>query len=44
MSRRDEMIHKGKLAAIGRMVCYRLHGWHEPGPVECCAFIHHTVK
>lgn len=37
MSRREEMIHKGKLAAIGCMACYRLHGWHEPGPVE----LHH---
>lgn len=34
---RAETIHKGKLAALGCMVCRRLHGPHEPGPVE----LHH---
>lgn len=36
-SRTAEMIHKGKLAALGCMVCRRLYGQHEPGPVE----LHH---
>lgn len=34
---RAETIHKTKLAALGCMVCRRLHGPHEPGPVE----LHH---
>jgi hypothetical protein len=34
---KDELKHKSALASIGCMVCYRLHGWHEPGPVE----LHH---
>lgn len=32
-----ELIHKGKLAQLGCMCCKRLHGEHEPGPVE----LHH---
>jgi hypothetical protein len=32
-----EHIHKGKLAEIGCMACLRLHGEHNPGPVE----LHH---
>lgn len=32
-----ELIHKGKLAQLGCMACMRLHGEHEPGPVE----LHH---
>ena len=34
---RAETIHKTKLAALGCMVCRRLHGPHDPGPVE----LHH---
>jgi hypothetical protein len=34
---KDELKHKAVLASIGCMVCFRLHGWHEPGPVE----LHH---
>ena len=34
---RAETIHKNKLAALGCMVCRRLHGPHDPGPVE----LHH---
>ena len=34
---RAEGIHKGKLAALGCMVCRRLHGPHEPAEVE----LHH---
>jgi hypothetical protein len=36
-SRTDEMIHKGRLASLGCMACRRIHGPHEPGPVE----LHH---
>ena len=32
-----ELIHKGKLAALGCMACRRIHGPHDPGPVE----LHH---
>jgi len=32
-----ELIHKGKLAEIGCMACLRIHGAHNPGPVE----LHH---
>lgn len=32
-----ELIHKGKLAALGCMACLRIHGPHAPGPVE----LHH---
>ena len=32
-----ELIHKGKLAQLGCMACMRIHGAHEPGPVE----LHH---
>ena len=34
---RAESNHKTKLAALGCMVCRRLHGPHDPGPVE----LHH---
>ena len=34
---RAETIHKTKLAALGCMVCRRLHGPHEPAEVE----LHH---
>ena len=34
---RAEGIHKTKLAALGCMVCRRLHGPHEPAEVE----LHH---
>ena len=34
---RAETIHKNKLAALGCMVCRRLHGPHEPAEVE----LHH---
>lgn len=34
---RAELIHKGKLAALGCMVCRRLHGPHDPAEVE----LHH---
>lgn len=34
---RAEMIHKGKLAELGCLACLRIHGPHEPGPVE----LHH---
>ncbi len=37
MSRTTEMIHKGKVASLGCAMCFRLHGAHEPGPVE----LHH---
>lgn len=37
MSRRDELIHKGRLAELGCMACRRLYGEHNPGPVE----LHH---
>ncbi len=33
----DERRHKDALAQIGCMVCRRIHGPHEPGPVE----LHH---
>lgn len=32
-----ERIHKGRLAQLGCMVCRRIHGPHDPGPVE----LHH---
>lgn len=32
-----ELIHKGKLAQLGCLACKRLHGEHDPGPVE----LHH---
>lgn len=32
-----EKMHKARLAAMGCMVCMRIHGHHEPGPVE----LHH---
>ena len=32
-----EQLHKSKLAQLGCLVCKRLHGEHEPGPVE----LHH---
>ena len=32
-----EQSHKSKLAGLGCMACRRLHGPHEPGPVE----LHH---
>jgi hypothetical protein len=31
------MIHKGKLAQLGCLACLRIHGAHDPGPVE----LHH---
>ena len=34
---RAELIHKGRLAQLGCMACLRIHGAHEPGPVE----LHH---
>ncbi len=34
---RAEHIHKGKLAQLGCLACLRLHGDHNPGPVE----LHH---
>ena len=33
----DEQRHKDALARLGCAVCWRLHGAHEPGPVE----LHH---
>lgn len=35
--KKAEREHKGRLASLGCMVCRRLHGDHEPGPVE----LHH---
>ena len=35
--RTAEMIYKGRLAELGCMACLRIHGPHEPGPVE----LHH---
>ena len=32
-----ELIHKGRLAQLGCMACRRIHGPHDPGPVE----LHH---
>ena len=32
-----EHIHKGKLAQLGCLACLRIHGDHNPGPVE----LHH---
>lgn len=32
-----ELIHKGKLAQLGCLACLRIHGAHDPGPVE----LHH---
>lgn len=32
-----ERIHKGRLAQLGCMVCRRIHGPHDPAPVE----LHH---
>ena len=34
---RDELRHKSALADMGCMVCIRLYGPHDPGPVE----LHH---
>lgn len=34
---KDEITHKGKLAELGCMACLRIHGEHNPGPVE----LHH---
>jgi len=34
---KNEAAHKAKLAGIGCMLCRRLYGPHEPGPVE----LHH---
>lgn len=36
-SRSAEEEHKSKLASLGCMVCRRIYGPHEPGPVE----LHH---
>lgn len=33
----DEKKHKSRLAELGCMVCKRIYGEHEPGPVE----LHH---
>lgn len=35
--KKEELQHKAKLANMGCMVCLKLHGPHEPGPVE----LHH---
>lgn len=35
--KRDEREHLSRLAGLGCLVCRRLHGPHDPGPVE----IHH---
>jgi len=35
--KKEELQHKAKLASMGCMVCLKLHGPHEPGPVE----LHH---
>ena len=32
-----ELIYKGRLAQLGCMACRRIHGPHDPGPVE----LHH---
>jgi hypothetical protein len=32
-----EVIHKGRLAELGCMACFRIYGEHNPGPVE----LHH---
>lgn len=37
---RAEVIHKGKLAEMGCMVCRRIYGPHSPGPVE----LHHLRR
>lgn len=34
---KEEKKHKERLARLGCMVCIRLHGQHEPGPVQ----LHH---
>jgi hypothetical protein len=34
---RAESIHKSRVAAVGCALCHRIHGPHEPGPVE----LHH---
>lgn len=34
---RDEAAHKARLVAMGCVACRRIHGPHEPGPVE----LHH---
>ena len=34
---RAERIHKDRLASLGCMACRRIHGPHNPGPVE----LHH---
>lgn len=35
--KKAELEHKARLAGLGCMVCVRLHGPHDPGPVE----LHH---
>lgn len=37
---KDEKRHMNTIAFMGCCVCYRLHGPHEPGPVE----LHHPRK
>ena len=39
-SSKEALIHKGKLAQLGCMVCRRLYGPHTPSPVE----LHHLRK
>ena len=34
---KEERVHKSRLAELGCMVCRRLYGPHDPGPVE----LHH---
>lgn len=34
---KEERVHKERLAGLGCMACLRIHGPHEPGPVE----LHH---
>lgn len=37
---KEAIIHKGRLAELGCMVCRRLYGPHDPGPVE----LHHLRR
>lgn len=37
---KEAVIHKGRLAELGCMVCRRLYGPHDPGPVE----LHHLRR
>ena len=37
LMKKDEIIHKGKVASLGCAVCWRIYGPHDPGPVE----LHH---